>query len=94
MKFELNFELKQQRNDTMDEISKLLRGFNALIGSTTTTVAGDFCDRSHCFVCLRERERERERDRERVAYWEREKRIVSIQLYFCVCITKNAKVIQ
>lgn len=40
--FELDLELKQQRNDTMDEISKLRKEFNAIMEATTTTVAGGF----------------------------------------------------
>ena len=38
--FELDLELKQQLNDTMDEISKLRREFNTIIEATTTTFAG------------------------------------------------------
>ena len=38
--FELDLELKQQRNDTMVEISKLRRELNTIIEATTTTVAG------------------------------------------------------
>ena len=85
MKFELNFELKQQRNDTMDEISKLLRGFNALIGATTTTVAGGFCDRSHCLV------REREREREREKHTGRGKNGSSQYSYIFVCASRKTR---
>ena len=54
--FQLDLELKQQRNDIMDEITKLQAGFDTKLLAANNTISNAIATSEYILLCMREKQ--------------------------------------